>query len=340
MEKTKNTRLDKFLFNLFDELIEGAEQYTHNGSLWMIFTDDRKWVFEFTESGTLWYNYGLFRDRMSIMSMDCVEDKQHITKWFEDRFLNKPKVEDTWESSADAWYQVENTIENGVKKTTTGKLLVQRQIEDTIQNGVKHTSSGPYLSSEDVEYTIQNGVKKTDFNMYRDNNAVEDTIQNGVKQTKSMLAQNGIRIKETIENGVKETRNNKLLRTVHVMNTIINGVKVSKPMDEWVNTERIVDEVVKDGVKETQPLPAQDGNMDWGNYYHGKEDRTKPFNEYLDDAIRFGVKEVIDEKHHRTREVLITIKDGVKETYDDCSNNIARVEGIIRVGKKIDKDGI
>jgi hypothetical protein len=143
-----------------------------------------------------------------------------------------------------------------------------------------------------------------------------------------------------VKDGVKETRSNRLLRTVHVMSTIINGVKVAKPMDEWVNTERIVDKVVKDGVKETQPLPAQDGNMDWGNYYHGKEDRTKPFNEYLDDAIRFGVKEVIDEKHHRTREVVLTIKDGVKETYDDCSDNIARVEGIIRVGKKIDKDGI
>jgi 5-methylcytosine-specific restriction endonuclease McrBC regulatory subunit McrC len=29
------------------------------------------------------------------------------------------------------------------------------------------------------------------------------------------------------------------------------------------------------------------------------------------------------------------IQNGVKETYDDCSDNIARVEGIIRVGKKI-----
>jgi hypothetical protein len=226
MEKTKNTRLDKFLFNLFDELIEGAEQYTHNGSLWMIFTDDRKWVFEFTESGTLWYNYGLFRDRMSIMSMDCVEDKQHITKWFEDRFLNKPKVEDTWESSADAWYQVENTIENGVKKTTTGKLLVQRQIEDTIQNGVKHTSSGPYLSSEDVEYTIQNGVKKTDFNMYRDNNAVEDTIQNGVKDTPSCTSRRRNLVEDTIQNGVKQTKRSyegsRKQRTNYV---IENGVK-------------------------------------------------------------------------------------------------------------------
>jgi hypothetical protein len=120
-----------------------------------------------------------------------------------------------------------------------------------------------------------------------------------------------------------------------VEDTIQNGIKDTKPMDEWVNAESIVEGVMEYGVKELQPLPAQDGNRDWGNYYHGKEDRTKPFNEYLDEAIRFGVKEVIDEKHHRTREVLITIKDGVKETYDDSSNNIARVEGIIRVGEKL-----
>jgi hypothetical protein len=183
-------------------------------------------------------------------------------------------------------------------------------------------------------------VKDTKLKSGRQTGKVEDTIQNGVKETYSTLRRTKLGVDDIIQNGVKETRNNRLLRTVHVMNTIINGVKASKPMDEWVNTERIVDKVVKDGVKETQPLPAQDGNMDWGNYYYGKEDRTKPFNEYLDDAIRFGVKEVIDEKHHRTREVVLTIKDGVKETYDDCSDNIARVEGIIRVGKKIDKDGI
>jgi len=28
-----------------------------------------------------------------------------------------------------------------------------------------------------------------------------------------------------------------------------------------------------------------------GNYYHGKEDRTKPFIDYLEDTIKFGVKE-------------------------------------------------
>jgi tartrate dehydratase alpha subunit/fumarate hydratase class I-like protein len=198
--------------------------------------------------------------------------------------------------------------------------------------------------------------------MYRDNNAVEDTIQNGVKETKRPLLPRTKRVEDAIENGVKDTgyvvvniinkvedaieygvkkTYSTLRRTKLGVDDIIrNGVKDTKPMDEWVNAESIVEDTIEYGVKEIQPLPAQDGNRDWGNYYHGKEDRTKPFNEYLDEAIRFGVKEVIEENHHRTREVIITIKDGVKETYDDCSDNIARVEGIIRVGKKLDKDGI
>jgi preprotein translocase subunit SecD len=235
---------------------------------------------------------------------------------------------------------VAENIYDEKKNTIIHKTTVFDIVEDTIQNGVKQTSHSEDEDLEDVEDTIQNGVKQTRLLFERYHVDVEDAIQNGVKRTFEDNIDRVRRVEDTIQNGVKETRNNKLLRTVHVMNTIINGVKVSKPMDEWVNTERIVDKVVKDGVKETQPLPAQDGNRDWGNYYHGKEDRTKPFNEYLDEAIRFGVKEVIDEKHHRTREVVLTIKDGVKETYDDCSDNIARVEGIIRVGKKIDKDGI
>jgi hypothetical protein len=68
--------------------------------------------------------------------------------------------------------------------------------------------------------------------------------------------------------------------------------------------------------------------MDWGLYYQRQEDRTKPHIEY--------VRDVIEEHHHRRREVIVTIKDGVKETHQDCSNNTARVEGIIRVGEKLD----
>jgi hypothetical protein len=116
---------------------------------------------------------------------------------------------------------------------------------------------------------------------------------------------------------VKEIRSNKGLITSYRQNhkakkTIENGVMNTKPMDEWVNAESIIENtieygvkethedvyhhrpricgVIKNGVKEVQPLPAQDGNRDWGNYYLGKQDRTKPFNDYLNDAIKYGKK--------------------------------------------------
>lgn len=31
-------------------------------------------------------------------------------------------------------------------------------------------------------------------------------------------------------------------------------------------------------------------DRDWGKYYHGKEDRTKPHTEYVKDVIKIGEK--------------------------------------------------
>jgi hypothetical protein len=54
-----------------------------------------------------------------------------------------------------------------------------------------------------------------------------------------------------------------------------------------------VTDVIDNGVKEIQPLPAQDGNRDWGNYYHRQKDRTKPHTEYVNDAMSSGIKKTI-----------------------------------------------
>jgi hypothetical protein len=321
----KEEKLKKLLFGIINKLSKDADVYHHNGSLWLIHTEDRKWIVEYTELKTLWFNYNFFRSAFKFVSLDVDSNRHYVTEWFETRFL-KPNVEDTIQNGVKHTEvdehkiisDIEDVIQNGVKETVALRRLNLLSVEDTIQNGVKDETIQGWDFKIKCGGTIQNGVRDTHQIDWERNNLIEDTIQNGVKKTDFNMYRDNNDVEDTIQNGVKETRNNRLPRTVHVMNTIKNGVKVSKPIYEWVNAERIVDEVVKDGVKETQPLPAQDGNMDWGNYYHGKEDRTKPFNEYLDEAIRFGVK----------------------ETYDDCSDNIARVEGIIRVGKKIDKDGI
>ena len=42
------------------EINNQADTYTHNGSTWIIFTDEKKWVIELTKEKTLWYNYYFF----------------------------------------------------------------------------------------------------------------------------------------------------------------------------------------------------------------------------------------------------------------------------------------
>jgi hypothetical protein len=144
---------------------------------------------------------------------------------------------------------------------------------------VKETTPSGYLGSIEMKGKIVHQIESP-----KQNNEVEDTIQNGVKECNWRRVDNFPDFENrVIENSVKQTKENRLLRTINVISTI------------------------KNGVKEIQPLPAQDGNRDWGLYYHRQEDRTKPHTEY------------------------------VKEVIEDSYNHMGRVEGVIR---NTDKDGI
>ena len=314
MKNPTGKKLDKLIFGMFDQMIEGVDQYNHSGSLWLIFTDEKQWVVEYTVGGTLWYNYKLFKNEMEFIGMDCVEDKEYITRWFEDRFLNKPKVEDTWENSADAWYQVENTIENGVKHTSSGKLLVQRQVEDTIQNGVKRTTDFGTIDSLKIEDTIQNGVKDTKFKRYdrrllvddaiqigvKDTrhwtrnhlDSLEDTIRNGVKKTEDIMYRDNNAVKDAIQNGVKHTHSGNFFNTIErIEYTIENGVKetlstAGKPLrvedtiengvrhTMWSNDDDDVEEAVQNGVKYTDAGWAQYNGVEYA-IKHGEKIELK-----------------------------------------------------------------
>ena len=160
-------KLEKLLFGIFDDAIQGVDRYTHNGSLWLIFTDEMRWIVEYTKHQKLWYNYYFFEKKMLLCNLNCVDNKDLIQKWFESRFLNINPVEDT--------------IQNGVKQT----LYLHKQsyllVEDTIQNGVKHTSAKIWPIAYKVEDTIQNGVKQILDDDIVDYKTIEDIIQNGTK---------------------------------------------------------------------------------------------------------------------------------------------------------------
>ena len=115
-------KLEKLLFGIFDEAIQGVDTYKHNGSIWLIFTDDKKWVVEYTKEQTLWYNYYFFKQEMDMVGLDCVENKDLIQKWFESRFLNKNGVKDTLAESIPDSFGINDAIQNGVEfENNTGE---------------------------------------------------------------------------------------------------------------------------------------------------------------------------------------------------------------------------
>lgn len=216
--------MENLIHKLIEQNIKGVDTYQHNGSTWLIFTNDKRWVIELTEDKTLWYNYTFFKSIFDFFSIDVVENQSYITKW------------------------VEDTIINELKETLNTEYMPKVMVEDTIQNGVKETNGTLRRTLLGVDDIIQKGVKETNpvDVMKFFNNKMEDTLENGVKETNSTNFPNG--------------------------------------------NCGYIKEILRKGIKTVQPLPAQDGNRDWGNYYHGKEDRTKPFNEYLNEAIEFGIK--------------------------------------------------
>jgi hypothetical protein len=73
-------------------------------------------------------------------------------------------------------------IQNGVKETTTNRYHRRKEVEDTIENGVKKTSDRPLgIELECINDIIQNGVKSVCFAYNCGDNSVEDIIENGVK---------------------------------------------------------------------------------------------------------------------------------------------------------------
>jgi len=183
---------------------------------------------------------------------------------------------------------VKDTIENGVKKTKRSyESSRRRRTKDTIENGVKETNHVDVMKFFDnkMECVLQNGVIHTEYGDWEDGDErLDDIIRNGIKETKELYWENTPIIDDIIENGIKET--NAAFQMVYNPEDFSPELREEKRITEVTN-------VINNGVKEIQPLPAQDGNRDWGNYYHRQKDRTKPHTEYVNDAMSSGIKKTI-----------------------------------------------
>jgi hypothetical protein len=159
---------------------------------------------------------------------------------------------------------VEDTIQNGVKETTWTALPRHRSVEDTIQNGVKETKMEEHHRLREVVKTVKDGVKETNphfleilnpinfepvIKEMKRMNEVNIVLDKGIKEVKELPDKSG-ELRGYGDYYYRQEDRTKS-HTKYVDDVITNGIKKTKPMDEWVNTDRILDGVIRDGVKET-----------------------------------------------------------------------------------------
>ena len=270
MNTQKQKNLEKLIFDSLDKEIEGTDIYNHNGSMWVIFTDEKKWVVEYTKERTLWYNYSLFNSIMMLFGMDNNETAEYVKTWFENIFLFKPKVEEINHVDVMKFFnnKMDDTIQNGVSVTSWVHPTANHsnQVDDIIQNGVKRTALVTDGRMSGIEDTIQNGVKQTELS--KRDFFPEDILQNGIKDTKSMCGKRGGRVGNTIQNGVKYMMSGSEFKNNQVDDIIKDGVKTTK-MSMSVNYFTVKD-TIQNGVKNSEGVD---------------------FNEDFDDVIQNGVKQ-------------------------------------------------
>ena len=129
----EDSNMEKMIFDMINDAVEGADLYEHEGLIWLIFTDENEWIIKLNKKGTLLYRHKFFNIIFKYLSLDVIENQHYITKW------------------------VEDTIKNGVKYTESRTYTVNSWVEDTIKNGVKYTFANWQVMAKSVEDTIKNG---------------------------------------------------------------------------------------------------------------------------------------------------------------------------------------
>ena len=244
--------MDKIINLLINNWTKGVDTYTHNGSTWLIFTEQRSWVIELTQDKTLWYNYNFFRELFSLTSMDVVENQHYITKWVEDNIING--VKRTMSETIPDSFLIEDTIQNGVKRTKDNPFSMITNVENTIQNGVKSTNMVHMKTCWSVNDTIENGVKHTEYGDWLDGDErLDDIVENGVKETKGHGFEQQNIIDDIVKDGVKETKTPG--KDGDIMSTI-------EWMEENKSTSytKMIDDVLDNGVKETKSMGKESPN--------------------------------------------------------------------------------
>jgi hypothetical protein len=145
----------------------------------------------------------------------------------------------------------EEVIDKGVKETNHVDVMkfFDNKMEDTLENGVRLTEYQIGDTFDGIDDIIENGVKHTFNTEYMPKSMVVDIIENGVKSSIPRQYVGEDIIDKVIDKGVIETHDDIYHHRGRVDGVIKNGIKETEPQDDWVNTVRIVTEVIDEGEK-------------------------------------------------------------------------------------------
>ena len=96
-----------------------------------------------------------------------------------------------------------------------------------------------------------------------------------------------------------------------VEDAVENGVKHTEYGD-WLDGDERLDDIIDNGIKETKGGGYLGSITMGGKLVHMVESPNQ--NNEVEDVIQHGVIETFDETHHRRREVVRTIRDGIKQS--------------------------
>lgn len=278
--------MEEIINKLINYHIKGMDIYTHGGSVWLIFTKTKEWILELDNNKTLWYNFHYFDAIFSYASLGVIDNQQYITKWVEDNILNG--VEDTQNNSHSNESWVEGVIKKGVKQCSHRRYLKTYNVDDTIQDGTENDYWVMDGHDTPVNGVIKKGVKQTLPELGKYIHDVEEVIEQGINHIQSHVIKNKYIVEEVIEDGILNTYEDLYHHKHRVEGVIKNGIKDTAPMDNWVNSERMVTEVIKTGIKETKTVDWVGDIMSTVEWM--KENNATSYPKMIDDVIDNGEK--------------------------------------------------
>ena len=171
--------MKKIIDELINSSISGVDVYRYKNATWLIFTDEVRWVLEFTDNGTLWYNYSFFNNVFKYVSMDLGQQtEKYIIGWANEHFFKVSALRSIANNPDKDRCETEKVLKNGIKEvydssSTHRQMRAQNLMGRIVKDAKPHRvvvpaqgmdrfyyDPGCSANTTDIWMVVEEGVKK------------------------------------------------------------------------------------------------------------------------------------------------------------------------------------